>query len=268
MQVTTANPTFAKHEFEHAFETHAIAHHFQGIVNLNTRKVQYFEALARWMHPKLGLINAACFVEDLAVHGFIAQLTEVAIHSTRQYIAWALSQHKTPLPVSINVTASEFEAPEYANYFCALLDKAQIPPSLVSIEMLEWGQANDLTLVGGVVETLKHRGIKVYADDFGHAYGSFHRLMNIAYSGIKLDCEYARTIETRIEAQVIIEAMARFSERLSLSFVVEGIETAGQADCLQSLGVKSGQGYLYNRPMPWAEAHHFLDSSDTPKEPK
>jgi EAL domain-containing protein (putative c-di-GMP-specific phosphodiesterase class I) len=258
-------PTFAKHEFEQAFETGAITHHLQGIVNLSTHKVQYFEALARWKHPKLGLINAACFVEDLATHGFVAQLTQVAIQSTKDYLNWVLSQHRVPLPVSINITASEFEAHDYANYLCNLLDKAAIPFSLVNIEMLEWGHANDLALVGHVVETLKQRGIKVYADDFGHAYGSFHRLMNIHYSGLKLDCEYARAIETRLEAQVIIEAMAKFSERLSLSFVVEGIETKGQAEYLQSLGVKSGQGYLYNRPMPLLEAHLLLDHDDTKK---
>lgn len=259
MPNSVVNHNFSKYDFERAFVNHEMTHHFQGIMNLSTHKAEYFEALARWKHPTLGLINAAVFVNDLAAHGFVSQLTEVAVNSVRQYFEWVSSQNKIPVPVSINITAAEFESPNYVSYFSKLLKNANLPINLVSIEMLEWGDANDLKLVGRVVEQFKSIGIKVYADDFGHAYGSFHRMMNISYSGIKLDCEYARALESRIEAQVIIESMANFSQRLSLSLVVEGIETIAQANFLRALGVKSGQGYLYNRPMPWAEAHLWLD---------
>lgn len=255
----TVNHHFSKYDFEKAFVKNEMTHYFQGIVNLFTHKIDYFEALARWNHPKLGLINAAIFINELSGYGFLPQLTELAIHSIRQYLEWSFNHNKISVPVSINITASEFEFPNYANYFTNLLLKSQLPIKLITIEMLEWGDSNNLKVIAEVVEQLKLMGIKVYADDFGHAYGSFHRMMNIAYTGIKLDAEYTRSLENRIEAQVIIQSMVNFSQRLSLDLVLEGIETVAQANFLKALGVKNGQGYLYNRPMPYTETHLWLD---------
>jgi EAL domain-containing protein (putative c-di-GMP-specific phosphodiesterase class I) len=47
-----------------------------------------------------------------------------------------------------------------------------------------------------------------------------------------------------------VRAIIATAEALDATVVAEGIETERQRDALRRLGVRSGQGYLFARPMP------------------
>jgi EAL domain-containing protein (putative c-di-GMP-specific phosphodiesterase class I) len=254
-------PIFTKADFEQAFASNAISHHFQPLVDMNTRELLSFEVLARWEHPELGNINSGLFIFSLVEHGFASQLTLIAVEKINEYHKQTLSQGLKPVPVSINVTATEFEAPEVVKCLIKYVKDHELPPELITIEMLEWTMAHDLTIVGKAVKALTDLGVKVYADDFGDAYASFHRIMNIPFSGIKLDGEYARAVNDRPEARAIIKALVLMTNELNLQFVIEGVETQAQAEKLTQLGVRVAQGHYYHYPLDSEQAIRLLKAA-------
>ena len=47
-----------------------------------------------------------------------------------------------------------------------------------------------------------------------------------------------------------------------MDIIAEGIETIHQLHQLRILGCEYGQGYLFSRPVPLAEAEKFLENRD------
>ncbi len=254
-------PIFTKVDFERAFADGAISHHFQPLVDMDSRDLLSFEALARWNHPNLGVINSGVFIFNLVEQGFASQLTLLAIEKINEYHKECLAKGLKAVPVSINVTATEFEAPAVVKCLMNYVKEHSLPPELLTIEMLEWSSAHDLTLVGKAVHGLMDLGVRVYADDFGDAFASFHRIMTIPFSGIKLDGEYARAINHKPEAKAIIKALVLLTNELNLQFVIEGVETKAQADTLTALGVTIAQGHFYHFPMTSGQAIALLKAA-------
>ena len=250
---------FTKQDFEIAFQSKALTHYFQPVIELNSGKTVSFEALVRWQHPELGLLSSSVFIHSLVAHGFDLKLGLQALRGVAKYHHHAKLNGLKSVPVAINVTASVLETEAGAERLKALMDELALPTELLQLEMLEWGKTNDLNQVATTVTQLKSRGIKVIADDFGHAYASFYHLMNIAFSGIKLDSEYPKSLADKPEAQAIIRASVGLTDALSLSLVVEGVQTKPQAEQLEAIGVKRVQGFLYHAPMPIAQVYELLE---------
>jgi EAL domain-containing protein (putative c-di-GMP-specific phosphodiesterase class I) len=58
----------------------------------------------------------------------------------------------------------------------------------------------------------------------------------------------------------IIVAIIKLGQALGLELVAEGVETQEQADALLEQGCQIMQGYLYCRPVPFAQISSFLSS--------
>ncbi len=251
-------PFFSPKHFDQAFEKKELHHYFQPIVDMSSRRVISFEALVRWQHPEMGLLSSAQFIKELVGQGFASKLTRLGLRRVIQFHEMAGAQGKRPLPISINVAACEFESFNSIENLEAVLLQYAIPKHMINIEMLEWNEVVDLAKVSQVVRALKAIGVDVVADDFGHAYGSFHHMMNMPFAGLKLDSEYSQAIATKREAQAIVQAMVSFTQHLGISLVVEGVQTQREADLLHQLGVKSAQGHLYHAAMSHREALALL----------
>jgi EAL domain-containing protein (putative c-di-GMP-specific phosphodiesterase class I) len=249
---------FTSQQFEQAFERKELLHYFQPIVSLETGKVLSFEALVRWQHPTLGLLSSGQFIVDLVGCGFANKLTRLGLRRVIQFHQIAAIKGKRPLPMSINIAACEFEQLKGIEEIDALLQKYAIPKQMIYFEMLEWHETIDLNKVSETVSALKTIGVDVVADDFGHAYGSFHHMMNMPFSGIKLDREYPQALNAKREAQAIVQAMVSFTKHLGISLVVEGVETKYEADMLQFLGVKAVQGHYYYPALSYIDALALL----------
>jgi EAL domain-containing protein (putative c-di-GMP-specific phosphodiesterase class I) len=250
---------FTKQDFEIAFQTKALTHYFQPIIDLASGKPVSFEALVRWHHPTLGLLNPTVFIKSLVSHGFDLKLSLLALKRLAQYHRQAKTAGLESLPVAINITAAALETEAGVERLEALMNELALPPKLLQLEMLEWAKANDLKRVATAVAALKALGVQVIADDFGHAYGSFHRLMNVEFGGIKLDSEYSQGLDNKPQAHAIIRACVVLTQALSLNLVVEGVQTRVQALQLEALGVQKVQGFLYYPPMPIAQVFELLE---------
>ena len=96
-------------------------------------------------------------------------------------------------------------------------------------------------------ELLRDNGVPLALDDFGAGYSSLSYLRDLPISLIKLDKNFASTIDL-VDTKELVKFVVNISENLKLDMLVEGIETEEQKNIFLELGCKRGQGYFFHRP--------------------
>jgi len=130
-----------------------------------------------------------------------------------------------------------------------VLREASIPAHRLDVELTETALVNDTARARDVILSLKRAGFTVTLDDFGTGYSSLSYLAEMTFDKIKIDRSFVRTLRDRPESTKIVDAILGLSRSLGVDTVAEGVETEEEAQLLQKLGCKNGQGYLFGRPV-------------------
>ena len=77
---------------------------------------------------------------------------------------------------------------------------------------------------------------------------------------LKIDKSFVSQMVTSQESASIATTIVQLGKTLHMELVAEGVETQEQAAMLQAFGCETMQGYLYCRPMPFAQLSLFLEA--------
>ena len=160
-----------------------------------------------------------------------------------------------PVPVSINQSKLLFYESDYVENLCKITEKYQIPPSLITLEILEGLALENVEELNTRIAQLQEKGFHISLDDFGSGYSTLNTLGSLHIDELKLDRGFLSELSlTHNDSQrVIIEEIISLTKKLYISTVAEGIETLESAELLKSMGCDLGQGYYYSRPLPAKE---------------
>jgi EAL domain-containing protein (putative c-di-GMP-specific phosphodiesterase class I) len=75
---------------------------------------------------------------------------------------------------------------------------------------------------------------------------------------LKVDRSFVSEMESGSENGEIVRTIIALAKTLRMNVVAEGIESIHQIHQLQILGCEYGQGFLFSRPVPLAEAEKLL----------
>ena len=200
--------------------------------------------LARWEHPKHGLISPETFIPIAEDTGMIADLSlavmRVALAEAR---SWDAS-----LSISVNISPSQLKDPWLAQKIVKLLAETRFPAARLEVEITETSLFENLALAQSIVGSLKNQGIRLALDDFGTGYSSLAHLRALPFDRIKIDKSFVSSILQNSESAAIVNAIARLGDSLGLPVTAEGIEDAAIEERLRQLGCHKGQGWHYGRP--------------------
>jgi diguanylate cyclase (GGDEF)-like protein len=234
--------------------------HYQPVLDLEAGGIAGLEALARWNHPTRGLLAPAEFIPLAERTGFVVPLGRWAMREAcRQAGAWEASGHP-PLPVAVNVSAVQLQRPDLVAEVTAALEDSGLAPELLTIEVTESTLLHDPGASAVALGVLKELGVRIAIDDFGTGYSSISYLRQLPIDVLKLDREYVGKIDQGPEDAALPKAVIKLAHTLGLDIVAEGISRPEQALELAKLGCHYGQGFLFSRPLPWAEMEDRLDS--------
>jgi diguanylate cyclase (GGDEF)-like protein len=246
-------------DLEAAIERREIRVHFQPVVRLTDEEIEGFEVLARWPHPTRGLLSAAEFLpaaEDASLTVELGRLVlqqalEAARHWPEQLTIW------------LNVAPAEFANEALVDTLAESLERYGVEPSRLVIEVTESGviQSNDAALLA--MQRLRTLGVSLSIDDFGTGYSSLSRLAELPIQSLKIPKPFVDKLVDEDHDEAFVDAILRLGESLGLATVAEGIEHPAQAARLRDMGCRLGQGYLYGRPVPAADAQHLLDERES-----
>ena len=212
-----------------------------------------FEALLRWRSPVLGNISPGDFIPLAEETGLIDALGRYALsQSLRDYRALARLSRK-PLHVAVNISPLQLAAPHFAPEVLRLLQEAELPASVLHLEVTESAlfAGSDHTLRN--IQTLADAGIELWIDDFGTGYSSLTRMRDLPVSGLKIDQTFVKRLESSQSDFRIVCAIIAMAHSLHLRVVAEGVEQESQLQILEGLGCNRMQGYLIGRPVDLSE---------------
>ena len=244
---------------------------FQPQISTDTGEVTGFEALARWNHPDRGLISPAEFLPALEECDLLERLAEVMMyHSFAALKAWDGAGVCVP-QVGVNFAGSELNNPRLVDKIKWELDRFDLSPERLSVEVLETVVAKTPDdMVTRNINALGALGCRIDLDDFGTGQASIASIRRFSVSRIKIDRSFVMKADRDPEQQRMVGAILTMAERLGIETLAEGVETVGEHVLLAQLGCDHVQGFGIARPMPFEQtldwmARHTAKLEDVPR---
>jgi diguanylate cyclase (GGDEF)-like protein len=222
---------------------------YQPKVNAHNRRLQGLEALLRWTSPTRGKVSPGTFIPVAEESGHIIPLGYWVLDQVCQTLkAW--EEKGLPcVPVSVNVSARQFQQPDFHKRVAQILAAHAVEPSLIEIELTEGLVMEDSEAAQMELLRLKRIGLRISIDDFGTGYSCLSYLRRFPIDVLKIDRSFVMEIGVSQDGESIIDAIISLARSLRLETVAEGVETNGQLDFLLERGCHIVQGYLFGVPM-------------------
>lgn len=229
---------------------------FQPKVDLNTGQLVGSEALARWIHPALGVIAPAAFIPLLEQSGNIDDLTFLMLEKSAA--ACRSLQDKGHLhTVSVNLSLVSLDDTTLADRITEVVRDAGLDPRQLILEITETAAMTDVAHALENLTRLCMKGFALSIDDYGTGYSSMQQLTRIAFSELKIDQSFVQDFADNEALRIVVESSIDMAHKLGVKSIAEGVETQQDWDMLKSMGCDTAQGYFIATPMSLASFIEF-----------
>jgi diguanylate cyclase (GGDEF)-like protein len=227
-----------------AIRDNTIVPHYQPLVDLKTRQVIGYEALARWEIQPGQFVSPCEFIPLAEETGLISELTNSLFsQACRDAVMWP--EH---IVLAFNISASQLVDRLLGLKLLQILDKTGLPGHRVELEVTESAIIQDAESASFVIGGLVQSGIKIAIDDFGTGYSSLSQLSGYQFHKLKIDRSFIASFEQCEKQDKIVKAIIALGASLGMKITAEGIEHESQFQKLAALGCDVGQGYLLGKP--------------------
>lgn len=252
-------PELTLDDINRAFDDNEFCFYLQPKCNAVTGAIVGAEALARWNHPKYGVISPGRFVPALEQAGQISRLDVFVWRSVVRMLARWEREGRNLVPISVNVSMVDIDQMDVADTLTGLLNEYDVDARLLQTEITESAVARNLSKVESTIRKLHADNIAVLMDDFGSAYSSLNMLKDINVDVIKLDMKFIDLNEDNASKGLkIVESVVNMARKLRLLVIAEGAQTKQQVDQLLSVGCRYIQGYYFHEPLPVGRMEKLL----------
>lgn len=240
----------------------------QPIYYSNSNVISGGEVLVRWEHPTLGFLPPGKFIGYFEKNYLITKLDKFIWEEACRMIRRMKDEGRTIVPLSVNVSRMDFYFDDICDVFVNLVEKYDIEPKYIKIEITESAYMDNPERLRGTVEKLSQLGFRIYIDDFGSGYSSLNTLRDLPFNTIKIDKSLIDEIDKSLKAGNVVCSIINMAKWLGMSVVAEGVEGVNQVNFLKHMGCKYIQGFYFSKPLPEEEffAKDFNEKDDRPEE--
>jgi EAL domain-containing protein (putative c-di-GMP-specific phosphodiesterase class I)/GGDEF domain-containing protein len=233
---------------------------YQPKYDFRAEAITAVEALARWTHPRRGVVSPDLFVTMAEETGHIRPLTEWVIRqSIRDHAALRLAGHD--LTLSVNISGRLLADDSFADF--ALTEIAASDAHLC-FEITETAVMDNPEVALAIIDRFAAAGIAVSIDDYGSGLSSLAYLKRIRADELKIDKSFILTLDQSARDGLLVKSTIDLAHGLGLKVTAEGVETPTALALLRGMGCDMAQGYLIGRPMPMAALVERLDGPAVP----
>lgn len=223
---------------------------FQPLVALETDEILGAEALVRWNHPQKGLVSPATFIPVAEETGQIIEIGFwVLEQACLQAVRWIKEFEIPEFEMSVNLSGKQLQRDDIVDRVKDVLERTKLPARNLKLEITETILMEDREEVIMKMTALKNLGVKLALDDFGTGYSSLSTLRVFPIDTLKIDRLFISKLEEEEGALAIVEAITAMARSMKIDVTGEGVETHQQREMIRYLGCKTGQGFLYDRPL-------------------
>jgi EAL domain-containing protein (putative c-di-GMP-specific phosphodiesterase class I)/ActR/RegA family two-component response regulator len=240
---------FTKEELAAGLAAKQFTAYFQPMVRINDLSVRGAEALARWNHPELGVVNAGEFILSAEQHGLSDDISwncmECACENIKKWSALGIH-----IAVSVNLNMRFLENIGVANRIADLARSSSVSPELLTIEVTESLATTQFVNVLENLARLRIQGFGISIDDYGTGYSSMQQLSRIPFTELKLDGSFVTGSVDKPSQRAILESALELSQKLNLQTIAEGVERQEDWNLLRALHCDIAQGYFISKALP------------------
>ena len=232
--------------------------HYQAQM-LGAGRVTGAEALARWQHPRRGMVSPSEFIPLAEETGLILPLGQWVMETAcSQLAAWSAGAETAHLTVAVNVSAKQFRDPGFVASVLDTLRRTGADPHRLKLELTESMLVENVEDIIEKMHALKAVGVGFALDDFGTGYSSLSYLKRLPLDQLKIDQSFVRDILVDANDAAIARTIVALAASLSLDVIAEGVETEAQRDFLAARGCRAYQGNFFSEPLPVAGFEEFV----------
>ena len=247
-------------DLRHSVERGELVLHYQPIVDLAQNRCVGVEALCRWEHPTRGVISPGTFIPLAEENGFIRQIGLWTMHEAMGVISGA---NGAAVPImSVNLSMRSVRGTDLAANLAEMIERTGADPSRLKFEITETAMMADAEHTRAVLGELQRMGIRLSIDDFGTGYSSLAYLQRLPVDDIKVDRSFVLSMLSNSSDEAIVRSTIELAHNLGMRAIAEGVEDQATLDRLRELGCDQAQGYYMGRPMPLAQLHEWLATSE------
>ena len=250
-----------ENDLRNALDLQQFLLYYQPIFNIHSKQIIGFEALLRWQHPTKGLILPGEFISIIEDMGLIIPIGYWVIdEACRQIKQWQM-EFKADLSVNVNLSTKQCSQPELADRINEILEKYQLSPSSLRLELTESLIIEDSELVSNTLSKLQKLGIQIQIDDFGTGYSSLGYLHTLPIDTLKIDRIFINRLGISDSSMDIVRTILALSHGMGMKVIAEGVETEQQLSILESMQCEFVQGFLFAKPLNKKDASNLLSKN-------
>jgi EAL domain-containing protein (putative c-di-GMP-specific phosphodiesterase class I) len=235
-------------DLTNAIVTDQLILEYQLKLDCRTARMTSVEALVRWRHPVLGIIQPDQFIPLAEENELIHRLTDwVVMAAAKQMSAWQIDN--PTLEMAVNISAKDVQdlaLPDRLHKFCR---DAGIDCAAMTLELTETGAMREALQMMDVLTRLRLKGFKLSIDDFGTGFSSLVQLQKMPFSEVKIDRSFVMQMMSNDGCRIIVEILIDLAKKLGLKSVAEGVEDEATLRSLMAMGCDAAQGYHLSRPI-------------------
>lgn len=212
---------------------------------------------ARWKTPQ-GILGPGKFIDRAGRSGLLSAIDMAIFEAAVKDLSDSIKRGRRVLPVSVNFSLYEFFTNNFLEKIVGVLQKYQVPPTLLEVEITETTSQVNKFLSLQVIKKLKDIGVRVLMDDFGIGFSQIENLRQIPFDAVKIDKSFTDRILDDKKANSIVKFLVELIHLNDMEAIVEGVETKEQVDVLRKMKVDTIQGFYYSRPISFAQYNELL----------
>jgi diguanylate cyclase (GGDEF)-like protein len=241
-----------------AIERNQFQVYYQAQVRLESNDILAAEALIRWEHPEWGMVSPNEFISLAEESGFIINLGNWMLKEVcKNYRKW-MEDGMAPIKVSVNYSSIQFFERNFVENILHIISEYGLDPHFLIMEITESVFMKNPEKAIIDIKRLQCEGIQVALDDFGTGFSSLSYLNSFNIDILKIDRSFIKNVMLDEASTIITRSVIDLAQELRIKLVAEGIENWDQLSYLRDLNCYSGQGFLYNKPMPIGEFEQLL----------
>lgn len=252
-----SGPSFALEDIQEGVRNGEFEPYFQPKVDFKTGRIVGAEALARWIHPQLGMVSPVAFIPPLEQSNNIDDLTLLILEKSATACRF-FHEAGYPLAISVNLSLVSLDDTSLADKITRIVQKAEVDPRHIILEITETAIMGNLSHALENLTRLCINGFSLSIDDYGTGYSSMQQLTRIPFSELKIDQSFVRDFVENKALRIVIESSVDMAHKLQIKSTAEGVETQQAWDALKGIGCDTAQGFFISKPMDIKAFHSFL----------
>ncbi|GAC1310675.1 MAG: hypothetical protein NVSMB21_18970 [Vulcanimicrobiaceae bacterium] len=227
--------------------------YYQPQVSLESGLVTGVEALMRWRSGTLGLVMPNDFIPLIEESGDIVPVGTWALRTACAQGRALQRMLDRPLTIAVNISPRQLQQDDLPAIVRQALEEFDLTPATLELEITENMLVTDSRNALSVLEEVRALDVRVAIDDFGTGFSSMAYIMRFRVDRLKIDRSFVRDMTVDANSRAVTSAVIALAHGLQIPVVAEGVETEAHQTLLRRKGCDEAQGYLYAKPVPFAE---------------